>query len=133
MLRKLWMDYDRVWVSFDKPDSRSLLNDQNVYWAHSPTNRNIKNLIKNFLLASTILHREKPTCIISTGAGIAIPFLLLGRVLGIKTVYIESFARKTDLSLTGKVVYWTTDVFFVQSQDLADRYRRAVYRGSVYQ
>ena len=36
--------YSHVWVTFDKSDSRSLLRDEPVVFAHSPTNRSLKNL-----------------------------------------------------------------------------------------
>ena len=84
------------------------------------------------MLAWKILRNERPDCVISTGAGIAVPFLLLGRVLGMKTVYIESFARKNNLSLTGKLVYRLVNHFFGQSEKLGLQYKKAVFRGTIY-
>ena len=102
----LWSGYDRAWVSFDKSDARSLLKEERVYWGHFPTNRNIPNLFRNFILAWKILRKERPDQVISTGAGIAVPFLLLARLFGAGSIYIESFARKKNMSLTGRLVYF---------------------------
>ncbi|MEH6591222.1 MAG: PssD/Cps14F family polysaccharide biosynthesis glycosyltransferase [Halioglobus sp.] len=124
--------YESVWVSFDKSDTRSMLEGQRRYWGHFPTNRNIPNLFRNLLLAWKILRLERPNCVISTGAGISVPFLLLARFFGAKAIYVESFARKTNISLTGKLVYWFVDHFFVQSEPLEKQYSKAVYRGTIY-
>ncbi len=78
-----------------------------------------------------ILLREKPNLVISTGAGIAVPGFLAARLLGIRTVYIESFARVESLSLTGKICYRLAHVFLVQHASLARRLPRAVYVGAL--
>lgn len=134
LIAPLWSKYDRHWVCLEKADAKSLLKNEPVTWAFGPTNRNIPNLIRNFFLCLRVLWRERPTIIVSTGAGLAIPFFVIGRVLGMKTVYIESFARKHNLSLTGKGMYHTPAAkhFIVQSESLAAQYPHAVYRGTIY-
>ncbi len=52
-LREAWEPFERVWVTFDKSDSRSLLRDERVVHAFGPTNRNIPNLLRNLRLAFT--------------------------------------------------------------------------------
>ena len=130
-LNSLWEKYDHFWVTFPSQDTKSLLRGEKVHWAYSPTNRNLKNLLWNSYLAARVMAREKPTAVISTGAGVAVPFLYLGRLLGLQTVYVESLARITDLSLTGRLVYPVVHDFFVQWPELAGRYGRARYRGQV--
>ena len=104
-LRNLWEDHEQFWVTFPGNDTRFILKNVKKYWAFHPTNRHIRNLIKNFFLAFNLLRKEKPDIIISTGAGVTVPFFYIGKLLGIKTVYIESLARVEKLSLTGKLVY----------------------------
>ncbi|MCJ0604623.1 UDP-N-acetylglucosamine--LPS N-acetylglucosamine transferase, partial [Enterococcus cecorum] len=89
MLKPFWKDKDRFWVTFDKEDARSLLNNEKMYKCYYPTNRNVKNLIRNTLLAVKILFKEKPDLIISSGAAVAVPFFYLGKLFGAKTIYIE--------------------------------------------
>lgn len=130
-LKSLWKPHDCFWVTFKKEDTQSLLHEKKVYWAYAPTNRSLKNFIWNSFLAAKILPREKPKVIISTGAGVAVPFLALGRLLGCQTLYIESMARIKGLSLTGRLVYPIVHRFCVQWPELARRYSRALYRGQV--
>ena len=132
LLDPLWEKYDRAWVTFKKADTTSMLKNERVYWGYYPTNRNIANLLRNAVLAWKILRRENPDVVISTGAGIGVPFLLLAGIFKARSVYIESFARKNDLSLTGKLVYKFVDSFFVQAETLSRKYRKAVYKGTIY-
>lgn len=64
MLKPFWKDKNRLWVTFDKEDARSLLEGEKVYPCYFPTNRSIKALIKNTKIAWDVLHKEKPDLII---------------------------------------------------------------------
>ncbi|MDS2691976.1 PssD/Cps14F family polysaccharide biosynthesis glycosyltransferase, partial [Streptococcus pneumoniae] len=96
-----------------------------VYPCYYPTNRNIKNLIKNTFLAYKILKKERPDLIISSGAAIAVPFFYIGKLFGSKTVYIEVFDRIDASTLTGKLVYPVTDRFIVQWEEMKKVYPKA--------
>lgn len=131
MLKEVWQGFEHFWVTFAKADTRSLLKDERVYWAYFPTNRNLKNLIRNLFLAIKILKRERPDVIISTGAGVSVPFLYAGKILGKKTIYLESLTRIKELSLSGRLVYPLVDRFLVQWPELSRRYPKALYRGEI--
>jgi len=130
-LRDFWIDKDRTWICFSGQDSRHLLADEKVFWAYSPTNRNIKNLIKNFFLALRLLHKEKPDALLSTGAGVAVPFILAGKILGKKTLFIESITRYKNISLSAKLIYPFVDKIYVQWPELAERYKKTDYAGRI--
>lgn len=132
LLTPVFSQYDRVWVALAASDSKSLLAKERVIWAYGPTNRNLVNLVRNFFLSWCVLRRERPTCIISTGAAVAIPLMVLGRMTGIRTVYIESFARQSGLSITGRILYPMVHDFIVQNEKLCADYPRARFLGTVY-
>jgi UDP-N-acetylglucosamine:LPS N-acetylglucosamine transferase len=113
-LKAWWQKVDRFWVTFQKADAASLLGGETVYRAYGPTTRNIKNLIRNFLLAFRILLKEKPDLIISTGAAVAVPFFYVGKLLGCRLVFIEVYDRVDSPTLTGRLVYPITDAFILQ-------------------
>jgi polysaccharide biosynthesis protein len=79
-----------------------------------------------------ILLKKKPDIIISTGALVTYPICLLGKILGKKIVYIESFARVDKASLTGKLMYKIADLFIVQWKELLNIYPNAVYGGGIF-
>lgn len=132
MLKPFWNDKDRFWVTFDKEDARSLLQDEKVYKCFFPTNRNIKNLIRNSCLALKILKKEKPDLIISTGAAVAVPFFYIGKLFKAKLIYIEVFDRIDKPTMTGKMVYPITDKFIVQWEEMKQVYKKSVNLNCIF-
>lgn len=132
MLKPFWQNKERFWVTFDKEDARSILADEKFYPCFFPTNRNIKNLIRNSYLAVKILLKEKPDIIISSGAAVAVPFFYIGKLFGAKTIYIEVFDRIDKPTLTGKLVYPITDRFIVQWEEMKEVYPKAINLGSIF-
>ena len=125
-LEPWWKDLTRTWVTFDKPDARSLLADEAVIWAYHPTTRNIPNLLRNSALALRHVRRLRPDVVVSTGAAVAVPFFLAARALGIPTVYVEVFDRIDSPTLTGKLCRPIASAFCVQWPE-----QQALYDGSV--
>ena len=132
MLKKFWHDKERFWVTFDKEDARSLLKDEKMYSCYYPTNRNIKNLIRNTILAVKVLRKERPELIISSGAAVSVPFFYLGKLFGAKLIYIEVFDRIDKPTLSGRLVYPITDKFIVQWEEQKQVYKKAINLGSIF-
>lgn len=110
----------------------SFLDGERTYSCYFPTNRNIRNLIKNTFLAFKIIKNERPDLIISSGAAVAVPFFYVGKLFGAKTVYIEVFDRIDKPTLTGKLVYPITDLFIVQWEEMKKIYPKAKNLGSIF-
>lgn len=132
MLKPFWKNKDRFWVTFDKEDARSLLEGEEVYPCYFPTNRSLKALIKNTILAYKVLKKERPDVIISSGAAVAVPFFYLGKLFGAKTIYVEVFDRIDKPTVTGKMVYPVTDTFIVQWEEMKKVYPKAINLGSIF-
>jgi beta-1,4-N-acetylglucosaminyltransferase len=113
-LRQWWEQRERIWVSFDDEHARTILSGERVEFAYSPTTRNIPNAVRNLRLAWRLLRSERPDVIVSDGAGVAFPFFLVARILGVKTVYIEVYDRISRPTLTGRLCYPITDLFLLQ-------------------
>jgi UDP-N-acetylglucosamine:LPS N-acetylglucosamine transferase len=131
-LSAAWEGLSRAWVTFDKSDARSLLAAELVYAAHGPTNRNVKNLLRNLPLAWRLLRRVRPKAIVTTGAGVAVPFAWLGRLTGAHVVYVESFTRIDGPSLSCRLIKPVADRVYVQWPELADVVRGSRYRGNLF-
>lgn len=126
-LEPWWRDHRRTWVTFDKPDSRSLLKDEgNLVWAHHPTTRNVPNLLRNTLLALRLVTRSRPDVIVSSGAGVAFPFFVFAWILRIPTVYVEVIDRIDSKTLTGRLCRPFSTRFLVQWPEQARLYRGAI-------
>ena len=125
-LRPWWDRHERVWVTFRRPDAQSLLAGEQTIWAYEPTTRNLRNLVRNTFLTIQVLRRVRPEVIVSNGAGVAVPFFVLGRLLGCRTVYIEVFDRISSSTMTGRMCRRFTDLFCVQWPE-----QQRFYPGSV--
>jgi UDP-N-acetylglucosamine:LPS N-acetylglucosamine transferase len=83
----------------------------------------------NLWEAWRILRHEQPHVILSTGAGPSVPFAIIGRVLGIPSIFIETFARVAEPSLSGRIMYRLAHKFFYQWSSLEQFYPKATYCG----
>lgn len=83
----------------------------------------------NLWEAWRILKKERPGLILSTGAGPVVPFALLGKLIGIPALFIETFTRVTAPSLAGKIMYHLSDRFFYQWKPLQRFFPRGIYGG----
>lgn len=129
-LRAAWEGPRRTWVTLPGADVETLLRGEQVVLAHGPTNRSLGKLLRNVALAWRTVRRERPDAIVSTGAALAVPFFLVGRLHGCRLVYVESLTRTASLSLSGRLVYPLAHAFFVQWPH-ATRWRRARYVGGL--
>ena len=75
---------------------------------------------------------ERPDAVLTTGAAVAIPMCLIGKLFRRKIIYIESFARMKTPNRTGLFIYKFADLFIVQWKSLLKYYPKAVYGGWIY-
>lgn len=132
MLKPFWEKTERFWVTFDKEDAKSLLENERMISCYYPTNRSLKGLIINSVLAWKTLRKEKPDLIISSGAAVAVPFFYIGKLFGAKCIYIEVFDRINHSTLSGKMVYPIADRFIVQWDEMKKIYPKAINLGSIF-
>lgn len=131
-LREAWEPFTRAWVSFDKSDVRSLLREERVIYGRGPTNRSIRNLVRNIGVAWRVLRELRPAVVLTTGAGLAVPFAWLARIRGVRVVYVESLTRIERPSLSCRLIAPTADRIYVQWPQLLAAVPRARYAGSIF-
>ena len=131
-LRGAWEGFSRVWVTFDKSDAKSLLTDEQVVHAFGPTNRSVTNLVRNLRLAWRVVRALKPQVILTTGAGVAVPFAWIGRLRGARVVYVESITRIDKPSLSLRLIAPVTAKIYVQWPELVGAVRGSRYVGSIF-
>lgn len=56
-----------------------------------------------FVRAFRILWAERPAAIVTTGSAPMIPFVLLGRLFGVKSLWIDSISSTEHLSMSGRI------------------------------
>ncbi|MHA2356418.1 MAG: hypothetical protein ACXADC_14675 [Candidatus Thorarchaeota archaeon] len=84
-----------------------------------------------FLMSFIYLVLYRPVAVVSCGTGLTVPVFYSARLLGIKTVFIESMSRVESLSITAKLLRGKTDLFIVQWPELANKVPEAIYGGQL--
>jgi len=87
------------------------------------------NIFRAFYDAFLVIKKNKPKIIVSTGAGVAVPFFILGYLMHKKLIFIESISRVKSLSLAGKIVYPFVKKLYVRNIELTYIYKKAEYYG----
>jgi UDP-N-acetylglucosamine--N-acetylmuramyl-(pentapeptide) pyrophosphoryl-undecaprenol N-acetylglucosamine transferase len=92
------------WVTFDTPQSRSLLAGEAVEFVPFVGGRDPLNVARNLPRAYGALRGGEVDTVVSTGSAVALPFFALARARRIRCHYIESAARIDSPSLTGRMI-----------------------------
>lgn len=113
----------------------TLLVDKRHYYLKQQDRKGILSLltiVMNVFCSVFVLLKERPTIIISTGAGAAIPTCILGKIMGARLIFIESFAKVEQTSMTGRIMHRFADYFFVQWESDLKVYPKAKFVGALY-
>jgi hypothetical protein len=129
-LRDVWTHFSRAWVTVGGADV-GFLDGEKIFFAHGPTTRSIRNLIRNAFFAWRLLRTLRPAVILTTGAGLSVPFSWVGRLLGARVLYVECSGR-VGVSLSCRLVAPVAHRVYVQWPDAVPLLPRARYAGSIF-
>lgn len=134
MLKPLMEKYDSVFVT-EKTEYEMGKTGVKTYYL-SQINRKellfLPKLIGNAFRSLGIVIKERPKVMITTGVLAIIPMALLVKLFGGKLIYLESFAKVTSKTLSGKLLYRFADQFYVQWEEMLKLYPNAIYKGGIY-
>lgn len=127
-LRSVYSQYEHFYVLNDKVSLPGDMEGRTYFIVHSE--RDLLFFV-NLWEAVRILWRERPDVILSTGAGPVVPFALVGKLFGVRSIFVESFCRVVVPSLSGRIMYRLADRFFYQWQSVQRFYPKATFGGPV--
>lgn len=134
MLRPL-MDKHDSFILTEKTAYATVKPTDKAYYLHQ-VNRKEKNwlfaMIGNAFRSLGIFFKERPDAVICTGVLAMIPMCLYAKLFGRKLIYIESFAKVTSPTETGKLLYKFADKFYVQWESMLEIYPDATFLGGIY-
>lgn len=134
MLKPLMERYESF-ILTEKTFYNTVVKNQKMYYVKQ-VNRKEKSfaprMIINAFISLGIFIKERPDVVICTGVLAMIPMCLLAKIFGKKLIYIESFAKVTSPTETGKLLYRFADQFYVQWKPMLDIYPDAIYLGGIY-
>jgi UDP-N-acetylglucosamine:LPS N-acetylglucosamine transferase len=133
-----WVQLRRLAPAFEGQDVAYLTTDPGHrsevgaarFYAVNDANRwNKLALLRCALKILGVLLRERPTVVVSTGAAPGYLAIRCARLLGARTIWVDSLANVEELSMSGQMASATADLCLTQWPHLADgpvRYLGAV-------
>lgn len=134
MLQPLMDKYNSFIVTEETPYNTTIKGKKSYFLKQ--INRREKTvifkLIYNFYSSLKIFFKEKPDVIISTGVLVTVPLCLIAKIFRKKLIYIESFAKSTSATKTGKLMYKLADKFYVQWDSMKTVFPNSEFLGGIY-
>lgn len=134
MLKPLMEKYDSFIIT-EKTLYKTKVKDEKIYYMKQVNRKEksfIPRMVINLFRSLKIYIKEKPDIIICTGVLAMIPMCLIAKIAGKKLIYIESFAKVTSATQSGRLLYKFADQFYVQWEPMLEIYPRAIYLGGIY-
>ena len=126
-----WNGYETFCVTTTEVVRNKLRKSGEVYVVGECNRQHPIRVIMVLLRCLRIVFRERPDVVISTGAAAGCMWCFLGKMIGAKVVWIDSITNVKRISLSGRMVRYVADLFLVQWPELAGRYKKIEFVGTV--
>lgn len=135
-LKKIFNDYNYVLITEKNDVTLKMKKNYRMSYLKYGSRKYVLNYmfiaIFNIIKSIGLFIKYRPQVIVTTGTHTAVPMCYIGWIFRRKVIYIESFAKRTSGTLTGKLVYPIATVFVVQWESLLKLYPKAKYWGGIY-
>ena len=135
-MKKIFNEYDYVLITEKTDVTKEMKDKYNIeYLVYGSRNYLFSYIFKfsfNIIKSLILFIKYRPKTIITTGTHTAVPMCYIGKLFRRKIIYIESFAKRTSPTLSGKMVYPIADIFIVQWESMLSIYPKAKYFGPIY-
>jgi len=121
-LRRLLPAFDGFDVAFVSTFDHyaSQVTGHRYYVVPNASRFEVKGFLPGAWRAMNILWRERPRAIVTTGSAPMLVFLLLGRLMGARTLWVDSLANPERLSSSGKIARWIAHQTVTQWPEVAE-------------
>jgi UDP-N-acetylglucosamine:LPS N-acetylglucosamine transferase len=130
-LAACWNGYETFCVTTTEVVRNKLNKLGEVYVVGECNRQHPMRVIAVLLRCLRIVLRERPDVVISTGAAAGCMLCFLSKMIGAKVVWIDSITNVERISLSGRMVRYIADLFLVQWPELAGRYKKVEFVGTV--
>lgn len=138
MLKPIFDEYDYHLVTEKTMSNISLKEEYKKrihYLIYGTRVNRVKYFFKttlNTIKSLALFIKIRPHAIVTTGTHTAMPMCIIGKILGAKIVFIETYANVYTPTGSGKYIYKFADEFIVQWEELLKVYPKATYLGGIF-
>ena len=101
-LRPAFEGFETVYVSMFESYAEQV-DGSRFYIVPDASRFDLKSFAPVFWRALKIMLRERPRAVVTTGSAPMLAFILLGRLLGCRTLWIDSIANSERMSSSGRL------------------------------
>ncbi|MHC4157762.1 MAG: PssD/Cps14F family polysaccharide biosynthesis glycosyltransferase [Planctomycetota bacterium] len=131
-LARVYEKYEHFYFTFSGAVAKALSKTSRVRSIPNIVRSNPVSWFTGAVLSAYIAIVERPDVIISTGAGVVVFFCIFAKLSGAKLIFIESMAKVEKPTLTARLLYPVSDLFFVQWPDLLEYFPKAQFLGRLF-
>lgn len=130
-LLRLTPAFEGCEVEFISTNSKfsSMVEGKKFHAVEEGNRKNVLGLLKCFISLVRIIKKSKPDVIVTTGAAPGLMAIIVGRLLGKRTIWIDSIANCEKLSMSGTIAGYFTKNVFTQWEHLQTD--KVLYNGNV--
>ena len=123
-----WVQLMRLRPAFDAFDTSyvsmfdhyaGIVGDAPYYTVPDASRFELRSFVPVFVRAFGIMLRERPSVIVTTGSAPMLAFIVLGRLFGARTLWIDSIANSERLSSSGRLAKKLADIIVSQWPEVA--------------
>lgn len=101
-LQPAFRGFETVYVSmFDSYAEQ--VSGSRFYTIPDASRFDIKSFLPVFIRAVRIMFRERPAAVVTTGSAPMLAFLCIGRLMGCRTLWVDSIANSERMSSSGRM------------------------------
>ena len=131
-LEPWWSRYETAWAAVKAADTAVELAGYSVHWISEVSIRNPLRLLPALAVAWRVIRAERPGVLISAGAGAAVPYFMVARLLGIPSFWIATFNVLTTPGISGTICARLASVVLLQRAATRARFPNGIVVGELY-
>lgn len=116
--RPMERDYEVVYLCTHSKCA-TMVEGQKFYLMEDYSRWDAWKMIPSFFKVWGIVRKENPEAIMTTGAAPGLTCLMVGKMLGKKTIWVDSIANVQHLSASGRIALKFASKIYTQWSDLA--------------
>lgn len=135
-LKEIFNEYDYVLITEKTDVTKNIRNVyKSEYLLYGSRNFLFSYIFKfsfNIFKSIYMFFKYNPDVIVTTGTHTAVPMCYIAWLFRRKIIFIESFAKRTSPTLSGRLIYPIATTFVVQWKSMLKFYPNAEYWGWIY-
>lgn len=101
-LKPAFADFETAYVSMFESYAEQVAGDR-YYIVPDASRFDLRSFAPVFFKALGIVLKERPRAIVTTGSAPMLAFILLGRLIGARTLWVDSIANSERMSTSGRM------------------------------